>query len=200
MEVDNYWLLLHDKCTILLNKADHSYTNKNVINVGLNEILSMDSIELTGKSAIDEYNKFNLNPKIPKDLDENMYTVTIYTSHFGNNITNLVKYTVIGVDYRKLQEIILNKQDIPNKEFLKSVARNHLFYTKAQQSGQIANKEDFQTIKTNSEQIVNKLENIIYSPSFSFIIYTSIRVIWWISALLVNIYALLVSIILPKMI
>jgi SNF2 family DNA or RNA helicase len=161
MEVENKWYLIHDKLTILDkpivqdNKFDHSYSNKNTIKFGINEIIIMDMIATTKaeqdnrEKAFKIYEEHKIMPSIKK-LDK-IYNIMIYKQN--KNI-----FTLVSIDHIQLKNIIEKQQDIPDIEFLKAVCRNHLLYNKANIYGSIFNTEKMLD-KNNTDDLVKTIIN-----------------------------------------
>lgn len=160
MLVDNKWLLIHDKCSITGTKYDHSFSNPKTISISINDILTMQTTEVTGIKAIEEYNKFNLNPKIPNDLDDKMYNVSVYKTH-----TNDLIFTIVSIDHNKLYDIVKNNKVIPNIDFLKTLSRNHLFYIKLQTTGILYTSDERSLININSNNIITSVLNTTGTPN-----------------------------------
>ncbi len=156
----NEWTsIIIDKCSGDLKKhdeLDHSISNKITLSINAKELeYNSDTIIFNDTNAITFYKKYIRLPEIPTDLDTKLYNLIILKNK-KNNIDICVSVLKINTTY--LEELILNKKEIPNKSFLFLSLRYFDFYDKARRLGNFSEK--FHT-SGNMEDINKNIGKVI---------------------------------------
>lgn len=147
MSSEDYTYLFYDKAV----GNDHGYNNKITKDVTIESMFTSDNQYFDGKDAIDEFNKFGGIYEIPENLDLKLYTP--YLFHYSNSGAQ-VKITIIAINKKILEEIVVKKQKVPNKEFLITVCNYHILYNKASSGINILDKN---SINNKIDEVVNNI-------------------------------------------
>ena len=151
LEIDGWTILFFDKYA-----GGHNYNNPFTVKVKLEDLFGSDYIQLTGKDAIKEFNNFGGTYHIPPDLDESLYQPIMFITHYGNNASNIAKYTVVGVRNESLKKCILEKRPVPHQPFLVSLCRFHNSYNKTSQTGSVGSR--INDVEVISADIIAKIK------------------------------------------
>lgn len=163
MEIDGWTMMIYDKFS-----GDHSYNNKNTMNITMQELFTSNSEQLENKDAVKEFNKFGGLFTIDNNLDEKMYKVIMFTTYRANE-----KYTVIGVNNKLIKKYVAEAKPIPNEEFFKTLCKYHICYTRATSTGGKISISGGNIIKSTEDIIScvtsktgDIVDEIIESPEF----------------------------------
>ncbi|ARF09007.1 DEAD/SNF2-like helicase [Catovirus CTV1] len=165
MEIDGWYMLFYDKF------ADtHAFNNKLTVNKTMNGLFESDFIQLNDNDAIEEFNKFGETYTITENLDRNLYQIIMFVS----DKHPIEKYTVVGVNGNLLKKYIVDKKEIPNRDFLISVCRFHILYHKGSYGGIHDSQNEMTLIKKTIDDIIKSvlektgdiIDPMIESPKF----------------------------------
>jgi SNF2 family DNA or RNA helicase len=173
LEVDGYTMLFYDKYAA----NGHNYDNPFTVKMTLNSLFSADDyVQLNSNDAITEFNKYGGVYNIPIDLDKQLYQVIMFIMNDANGNfhkgSNVIKYTVIGINNELLKKYIIEKTQIPFQQFLIGLCRYHNNYNRARVSGSVMatniNTNTFSTdiittVKSKTGDVVDKMHE---NPEF----------------------------------
>lgn len=169
MEIDGWFMLFYDKFA-----GSHTFTNKITMGKTINELFASNSVQLYNEEAIKEFNKFGEPHIMPLNLDKELYQVIMFLNSYGESQSLIAKYTVIGINGQILKKYLSDKKEIPNMEFLISVCRFHILYSKAINGGIIDQNNETNLIKNTIDDIIKQvldktgdiIDPMIESPKF----------------------------------
>jgi SNF2 family DNA or RNA helicase len=130
---DDYTYLFLDKAV----ENHHGYTHKVTKNITIGSMFTSNHKCVEGINAIKEFNKFTeMIEKIPIKLNQELYKPYLFSYNFnGANI----KITIIAVNNKMLENLVLNQTRIPDKDFLISLCNSNILYNKASEGADIYN-------------------------------------------------------------
>jgi SNF2 family DNA or RNA helicase len=163
MNIDNKTYLVFDKYA-----GNHNYNNSLTVDVTITDIFSNPLfVHLNNKEAIEHSAKiFNSGTySLPKDLDLNFYDVNVFTIT-QKEIDCVV--TLIGVNNDMIYNCVKNDKKIPNEDFLLSLCRYHIQYSRATSKNKVCtdgksslNVDDDDIIDYNVKNIIKRvMENV----------------------------------------
>lgn len=152
MEIDGWCMLFYDKYA-----QEHTFNNARTINKSINDVFSMEGIQLYNDEAIIEFNKFGGQYMIPADIDKELYQIIVVIAT-SDNIPNGEKYTIVGINTQKLKNFVSEKIQIPNESFLITLCKYHMLYNKAQQTGgKLGTSNDSYLINETTQEIIKNI-------------------------------------------
>src|ERR1700722_10710847 len=99
IEIDGWTMLFYDKYA-----GTHNFNNNFTKCVKMEDLFGSDNITITGKDAIEEFNKFGETYTIHEQIDENLYQINMFMTTYGNNDNNVAKYMIIGINNKLLKQ------------------------------------------------------------------------------------------------
>lgn len=135
--------------------GDHHFENQLTKDVTIEDLSDGSYDVYLDEEGLKYYNdKFSGNFKLDNFLSD-MCRLCIYTK-VDKGVEKV--YTVVRVDSKKLEQFILDNKQIPHDDFLKSLCRFHLSYTKSSRSEESSfHKSGIKKkIDGNMEYIINK--------------------------------------------
>lgn len=149
--------------------GDHRYNNEITKMTSINDLQDGSYTYYSGKNALEFYNnKFSSNFNLPEcSYTSDMFKLMAY--HKISNNMELI-YAVVGINIKKLEKKIKNKEPIPHNDFLKNLCRFHTAYTETSKfinnSYYYGNNSLKEKISKNKDYIQkNAMEAIDYSSS-----------------------------------
>jgi len=105
---------------------EHKFDNEHTKNVTIEDLNDGSYKLLSGKKALNFYNKkFEKNFEIP-EFANNLYKLEIYTKR----IKGIEKiFTVVGINSNLLENFVKDNKPIPNIDFIENLCRFHMHYT-----------------------------------------------------------------------
>lgn len=144
---NNSTFLFYDKAV----DDNHKFDNKLTINITIENLFLSNDSYLEGTTALAYFNKCfpDKNYAITEDLDFDLYNVYLFEQTY---MSAKIITTVIEIKNDKLENIVLNSQQIPNENFLKSVCKFHSLYEKATHGINILDRNYVQNIINQSSE------------------------------------------------
>jgi len=106
------------------HNGDHSYEHESTKNITIEELFGSDYKYLENDKAVSEFNKDPANTqKLPTKFDKKLYNIYLFKY-------DKFAITIISVNKKILHKYVIDKVEIPNKDFLSELCRYHIVYTR----------------------------------------------------------------------
>lgn len=145
---NGYTYLIFDKAI----DNDHSFTNKITASISLAELFTSDYACLEGMEAIEEFNKFKELENIPTNLNDKLYKPYLFNYSLKGA---KIKIMIVAINNNLLENYVLNKTQIPNKEFFISLCNSDILYSKVSSGSNLYSYGSKKEVETTIDTIIN---------------------------------------------
>lgn len=146
---DIYTYLFYNKSS----DSNNGYANKITKNITIDSLFSSNNSYIEGDICIEKFNTYNKVHLIPIDLN-----ITLYYPYFFDYIENntAIQILIIKINSIILEKHITDKINIPNKDFLIMLCKNHFFYNNTTNSINMIDTISGDICNKNSVSIIQK--------------------------------------------